>query len=245
MLKKILLISITVLLLIYLLFTVFYTNSYAKKNSICKELKVDIVNTSELQYLTDRDIINSITKAGLSPVGKDLSSVNTAEIEKKLKENRLIKRAECYKTVDGTLRIKLFQRTPVLRIFSEKGSYYIDNEGEKMPVPDNFAAYVPVASGFIDDEFAKKQLYEFAMFLRQDKFWNSQIKQIYVAQNNDIELTPDVGNHRIILGKIENYKENLDKLRLFYEKGLSKVGWNRYSVINLKFKNQVVCTKKE
>ena len=245
MLKKIVLVSITVLLLTYLSFTVFYTNSYAKKNSICKELRIDIVNTAELQYLTDSDIINSITKAGLLPVGRDLALVNTAEIEKKLEENRLIKRAECYKTVDGTVRIELFQRTPILRVFAEKGSYYIDNEGEKMPVPDNFAAYVPVASGFIEDGFAKKQLYEFAMFLQQDKFWNSQIKQIYVAQNNDVELTPAVGNHRIVLGKMENYKENLEKLRLFYEKGLSKVGWNRYSVINLKFKNQVVCTKKE
>jgi cell division protein FtsQ len=59
-----------------------------------------------------------------------------------------------------------------------------------------------------------------------------------------VELTPTVGSQQIILGKIENYKENLEKLRLFYEKGLSKVGWNNYSVINLKYKNQVVCTKK-
>ena len=243
MLKKILLASVSVLLLAYLSCAVFYTNSYAKKISICKELRVDIIDSAESQYLSDSDIINSITKSGLSPVGKDMASVKTDAIEKKITENRLIKQAECYKTVDGTVRIKLFHRTPVLRVFSTKGSYYIDNEGEKMPVPENFAAYVPVANGFIEDEYAKKQLYEFAIFLQQNKFWNSQVKQIYVAQNGDVELTPAVGNHRIILGKIENYKENLDKLHLFYEKGLSKMGWNRYSVINLKFKNQVVCTK--
>ncbi|MDR3267157.1 MAG: hypothetical protein LBT24_06285, partial [Tannerella sp.] len=68
-----------------------------------------------------------------------------------------------------------------------------------------------------------------------------QIAQIYVAQNQDIELSPTVGNHQIILGKISDYRENLDKLQLFYEKGLNKVGWNKYSVINLKYKNQVVC----
>jgi cell division protein FtsQ len=58
-----------------------------------------------------------------------------------------------------------------------------------------------------------------------------------------VELTPTVGNHQIILGKIADYRENLNKLQLFYEKGLAEVGWNRYSVINLKYKNQVVCTK--
>jgi len=245
MLKKILLISITVLLSAYLLITVFYTDKGEKHDLVCKELHIDIIDTLSRHYLTDNDIISCITKAGLSPVGKKLSTINTAAIENNLKDNRLIKKAECYKTIDGTVRIKVYQRAPILRIFTAKGSYYVDNEGEKMPVPTNFAAYVPVASGFIEDEFATKKLYEFALFLRQDKFWNSQIKQIYVAPNDDIELTPAVGSHQIILGKIENYKENLDKLRLFYEKGISKTGWNKYSVINLKFKNQVVCTKKE
>jgi cell division protein FtsQ len=52
-----------------------------------------------------------------------------------------------------------------------------------------------------------------------------------------------VGNHRILLGQIEYYRENLEKLKLFYEKGLNQMGWNQYSIINLKYKNQVVCTK--
>ena len=242
MLKKIFIIPIPALLFIYLLLSVFYTNSYAKKISICTELQIDLAENSESSYLTRDDIISKLTKAGLSPVGKELSSVNTSEIEKKLEEDRLIKRVECYKTVDGTVKIKVFHRIPVLRIFSANGSYYIDREREKMPVPDNFAAYVSVATGYIDEEFAKNQLFDFVLFLNNDKFWNSQIKQIYIAQNGDVELIPAVGNHRIILGKLDDYKENLNKLRLFYDKGLSKVGWNRYSIINLKYKNQVVCT---
>ena len=202
-----------------------------------------MVNETEHSYLTENHIKNVLSKAGLSPVGKKIEEINTALIKNKLEESRFIRQADCFKTVDGVVRIRIYQRIPVCRIFSTNGSYYLDKEGEKMPVPDNFAAYVPLASGYINDKFAKEQLFEFALFLQQDKFWNSQIKQIYVAQNGDIELTPAVGNHRIILGKIENYRDNLEKLRLFYEKGLSKTGWNKYSVINLKFKNQVVCTK--
>jgi len=243
MIKKIALISVATLIAAYLLFVVFYLNPHSKKDLICKDIRIEIVDTLSRHYLTDNDIVNSLAKAGLSPVGKNLSTVDAAVIENKLEENRLIKRAECYKTIDGTVRIKIYQREPVLRVFSTNGSYYIDNEGEKMPVPDNFAAYVPVASGYIDDDYAKKQLYEFVSFLQQDKFWNSQIKQIYVNSDGDVELTPAVGNQQIILGKIEDYKANLEKLRFFYEKGLSKVGWNKYSVINLKYKNQVVCTK--
>jgi len=244
MFKKIALVSVVVLILAYLLFAVFYLVPHSKKDMVCKELRIDVIDTLDRHYLTDDEIRNNIVKAGLSPVGKNLATVSTAAIEDKLEENRLIKRAECYKTVNGAVRIKIYQRVPVLRIFSTKESYYIDSEGEKMPVPNNFAVYVPIATGYINDEYATKQLYGFALFLQQDKFWSSQIKQIYVASNGDVELTPAVGNHQIILGKIEDYKENLEKLRLFYEKGLSKVGWNKYSVINLKYKNQVVCTKR-
>ena len=29
----------------------------------------------------------------------------------------------------------------------------------------------------------------------------------------------------------------------FYQYGLSKVGWNKYSYINLEFDNQIICKK--
>ncbi|MCD7935525.1 MAG: cell division protein FtsQ, partial [Tannerellaceae bacterium] len=33
-------------------------------------------------------------------------------------------------------------------------------------------------------------------------------------------------------------------LQVFYEQAIPKVGWDKYSLINLKFKDQIVCTKK-
>ncbi|GHT12669.1 cell division protein FtsQ [Bacteroidia bacterium] len=245
MLKNILLVVIAGLLFAYMTFAVAYLNPNAVKNTVCNDIQLVVVDTLERHYINGNEIINALKNSNLSPVGKEISLINTGAIEDKLEENRLIKRAECYKAVNGTVWIRIYQRIPVLRVFSTKGNYYVDNEGERMPIPRNFAAYVPVASGYIENEYAQTQLYEFALFLQKDKFWNSQIEQIYIAPNGDVELTPTVGNHQIILGKIADHRENLNKLRLFYEKGLDRIGWNRYSVINLKYKNQVVCTKKE
>jgi cell division protein FtsQ len=54
-----------------------------------------------------------------------------------------------------------------------------------------------------------------------------------------------VGNHKIIFGKAENIAEKFNKLKLFYTEGLNKSdSWRKYSIINLKYKNLVVCTKK-
>jgi cell division protein FtsQ len=61
----------------------------------------------------------------------------------------------------------------------------------------------------------------------------------------EIELVPRVGQHIIYLGQIDGYEEKLERLLIFYEKGLSQTGWNQYTGISLKYKDQVVCTKKK
>ena len=40
------------------------------------------------------------------------------------------------------------------------------------------------------------------------------------------------------------FRNKFEKLKVFYRYGLGKVGWDRYSMINLKYHNQVVCTKR-
>jgi len=245
MVKKILLFISAFLLTGYIAFAVIFMNPKASTDKECTKLYIEVVQSSEVSYLNEALVESLLQRAKLYPVGKRMSEISMESIEKTLESNKLIKSAEAFKTIDGTVKIKVFQRTPILRIMTGSESYFIDNEGEKMPIPSDFTAYLPLATGRITEGYAKSQLYNFALFLQKDKFWNSQIEQIHIEANLDVELIPRVGNHSIILGKMEDYKENLDKLKLFYNKGLNKVGWNRYSIINLKYKNQVVCTKQE
>ncbi len=91
----------------------------------------------------------------------------------------------------------------------------------------------------IDDIFAV------VSFIEKDEFLKAQIQQIFINEKNDIELVPMVGDHKIILGDKKDLDTKFRKLLLLYQKGLSKTGWNQYSIINLKFKNQVICTKKQ
>ena len=79
--------------------------------------------------------------------------------------------------------------------------------------------------------------------MEADEFWKAQIIQVKVLENGELELIPRVGNHTILLGTTDELELKFKKLKIFYEKGLSKTGWNEYSQINLKFDNQVVCTK--
>ena len=245
MLKKIIHLLVAALLLVYLAFSVAFINPKIDRDKECSSVQIKIMETTGASYLSVPQIEALLGKAHIQLMGQKMEEIQAAFIEKTLEENKLIKNAEVYKTIDGTVMIRVYQRIPILRVMSEKGNYYVDAEGQIMPVPSDYAAYVPLATGAISNEYAMNQLYDFAEFLRKNKSWNAQIKQIHVLPNLDVELTPRKGNHTFVLGKIENYRENLNKLTLFYEKGLDKVGWDRYSRINLKYKNQVVCTKRE
>ena len=72
----------------------------------------------------------------------------------------------------------------------------------------------------------------------------AQITAIVFDESNEIVLYPRVGGHKIILGEPEDFINKFRKLKIFYRQGLEKVGWDRYSMINLKYHDQVVCTKK-
>jgi cell division protein FtsQ len=93
---------------------------------------------------------------------------------------------------------------------------------------------------FIGTELAK-----IATYVDKDAFWKAQIEQIFVTANSELVLIPKAGSHRILFGTTENMEEKLSNLLVFYKEALSRVGWNTYHTINLKYKNQVVGEKAE
>ena len=241
--KKILYIIFATLLLAYIAVSVYFFRDGKIDNPTCNEIEIVIADSLDKYFLSEKDIIAYLKKANLYPLNKKGDEINTNDIENALLKNEIIETAEVVQTISGKIKIVISQKMPILRVFSSGGSYYVDKSGKTMPSVLGQAIYVPVASGNIEKSFAVAELYEFALFLQSDDFWNDQIEQIYVRSVNDIEITPRVGSHRIILGSLDNYEKKLGHLRLFYEQVIPKMGWEKYSVINLKYKNQIVCTK--
>ena len=241
--KKTLYIIFATLLVTFLVASVYLFTDEKQKGLPCKEVEVVIADSLEKYFLNDTDILAYLKKENLNPLNKKGDEINTNDIENALLKNEIIETAEVVQTISGKIKIVISQKMPILRVFSSGGSYYVDKSGKTMPSALGQAIYVPVASGNIEKSFATAELYEFALFLQSDNFWNDQIEQIHVRSASDIEITPRVGSHRIILGSLDDYEKKLGHLRLFYEQVIPKMGWEKYSVINLKYKNQIVCTK--
>ncbi len=86
-------------------------------------------------------------------------------------------------------------------------------------------------------------LYRLGMFIMKNDFLKALIEEVYVNKNGEFELIPRLRNQLIIFGTTENMNEKFERLMIFYKKGLSITGWQRYNVINIKFRNQVICSK--
>jgi cell division protein FtsQ len=241
--KRTLAVIVAILFLGYFITVLFMTRD-KQQDVICRDLIITIKDSADRHFIDEKKVVSLLKNAKLYPVNQPVNQINTHDIKKKLAENELIADATVYKTPSGNIKIELTQKMPVLRVFGAQGSYYIDEQGHTMPAHYQYAIRLPVASGNIEKSVAITDLYKFALFLQKHEFWNNQIEQIYIHPNKEVELIPRVGDHRIFLGDFNDYTEKMNNLQLFYEQAIPKLGWEKYDVINLKYKNQIVCTKK-
>lgn len=241
--KKLLTTIVLILLSGYIVFAII---AFCNKptGQVCQGVRLEMRDSLETGYMTTSDILALLVKGDLNPTGRLLDEVSCRAMEEELDKSPLIRNSECYKTIDGHVVVEVECRRPILRIIAEGGdSYYLDEEGEIISHIAK-AVYLPVATGHISREFAQQELLVLAQYLHADELWNAQIEQIHVTLKQEIELIPRVGDHVIVLGRPGNYAYKFSKLRTFYEKGLSQVGWDRYSRINIDYNNQVVGTKR-
>lgn len=234
----------------------------------CKNLNIRVNQDDDLCFLDKMDIAQLIKKRGDSIVGQPKSSVNIVKIERALSSHANIADAQVNVTIDGQVNVAIRQRKPIIRIINANGdSYYVDDDGKLMPLSDKYTAKVLIANGNIMEPYAKRymysanqiyknevarknsmidELYAMGMYININPFWKAQVQQLYINDDKDLELVPMAGDQRIIFGDTTCMEEKFKKLLTFYQQGLNTTGWwDKYATINLKFKNQIVCTKKE
>ncbi|MEI7596312.1 MAG: hypothetical protein WCK02_11230 [Bacteroidota bacterium] len=261
--SKIIRISSWVLLTAFVVLSLAFANE-ARKAQSCSGLVISIDTVGNHEFITEDDVIAVLNDKFDSVVGLPLAMIDINKIETILNNNPYIKRADVYETINGKVGINITQRNPLFRIIGYGGfSFYYDEDGYMMPLCDQYSARVPLVT--CDSVWKRKtaetlimlspkdtlekadvliQLYELTKYIKQDTLFNALIDQIHLTKEGEFLLIPRVSRHIVEFGGIEDYKEKLDKLILFYQRGLNAVGWNTYSRINIKYKNQVVCNKK-
>lgn len=223
-----------------------------KAEVVCKDVKIYIPGS---QYFIDKkEVENILQLSSFTLVGRKIDNINLHTLENRLKANPFIEYAKVYADMDGVVMIEISQRQPIMRVMNQfDQDFYIDKNGLKIPLSDNFTARVLAVNGFIDEPFGNKvdtlhtalakDLFKTVSFIRQDSLWDAQIAQIYVNAGHEIELIPRVGNQRILLGSADSLELKFHNLMAFYKQALPQVGWDAYKVINIKYANQIIGIK--
>lgn len=178
------------------------------------------------------------------------SQLDLHGMEEAIAANPWVGRAEIYVDNLHDLHLNVTQRVPVARVFdSDTNSYYLDTALQIMPLSDRYVHYTTVVTNvpvLKDKDSAsnviKAEVVKMVRFIESDTFWNAQVSQIIMQPGGTFELVPVLGHQRILIGDTSMLKEKFGNLFAFYKSVLNRIGWDKYDVIDVRYKGQVVAS---
>lgn len=223
---------------------------HVSDKKLCKGLEVHIHGVSNNFFIDKVDVRNVITSyAGNNITEIETDAFNLQAMEAELKKEVWIKNAELYFDNNRVLQASVEEREPIARVFSGGGSsFYIDNSLMILPISDKISARLPVFTSFPTDarvlsktdSLLLKDVRKLSMLIQKDSFLMAMIEQVDITAKRGFEMIPKIGDQLIVFGDASDAEQKFAKLQLFYKKVMPKYGWNRYSIISLHYKNQVV-----
>jgi len=170
------------------------------------------------------------------------SLINLHELESVVFQNPLVEKVKVFMSIDGVVKTVITQRTPIARIHSGEDVHYIDKQGVKMPLSVNYSARVLLVSGNVVEEDLAS-IYSLVTKINDDRFLSNLIVGVHKKSINNYVLRTRKYDQEIQIGKIEDLNVKFKKLEAFYNEVIQSNELEKYKSINLKFNNQVVCTK--
>ncbi|MEO8820753.1 MAG: hypothetical protein ABI267_01860 [Ginsengibacter sp.] len=211
---------------------------------------IKITGSHNNYFVNKKEVLTILEKVNGKKLEK--SSVNAIDLtamENSLVKNDWIEKAELFFDNNKVLQVKVIEREPIARIFTVSGaSFYMDSSLTKLPLSDKFSARLPVFTSFPtdvrvlgkQDSALLSEIKIISEYIDSHPFWMAQIDQVDILNGGTFELIPKLGNQLIHFGDAQDCDQKFNKLLAFYKQVETNVGWNKYSVLDIQYKNQVV-----
>ena len=223
------------------------------EGQVCTNLEVNVEGKET--FIDQHDISKMINNQFGNIVGKELAAIKYQDIEDAIQKLPYVSNAEVSADMDGNVHISVQQREVVLRVINKDGrEFYIDTDGNKIPVTLKYVPHVLVANGNIKESYGKslepiktnlvQDLVKVVDHVRDNELWENQIVQIYVNEQSDIELIPRVGKEVLVIGSADSLDYKLQRLETYYKNILPRVGSDAYAKVNVKYGGQIICERR-
>ena len=222
---------------------IFLYSFTSSRNSQRKLKKSEVIFVGENNNFVKQETVNKLlieNKSDVRSIAKE--DLNLNKLENSINQHPMIEKSDVFVTVDGVLKVVVKQKTPIGRVFDDLGSFYIDYEGNTMPLSDVNTARVPLVSGEITNK-NKKKLSEVLKIIYDDEFLKKNIIGVQILAGDDLMMTNRNFDYEIEFGKMVNEKKKFKNYKAFFQKAVLDSTLYKYKKINLRFTQQVVCSK--
>jgi cell division protein FtsQ len=223
---------------------VIFLYSFSLKRSESRKLKDVVIEFAENENFITREKVNKLliqNYEDVKSIPKEKLDLNS--VENRLDSDPMIKKAEVYATVDGKLKAVIQQRQPIGRVYDGASSYYVDYDGKQMPLSESYTARVPLVTGDLL-QIEPKKLHHVLKYIADDEFLRKNIIGLEVRPTGGIRMLSRGYDYEIMFGRVVNVERKFNNYKAFLQNAVKDTLLAHYKTINLKFTQQVVCTKK-
>ena len=234
-------INIRLILIFGLIVALYSFTTIKNQNRKLSKTMVQFVGENN-QFLT-RETVNKLLIENNSDI-KTLTKVklDLNKLEKIVNKNNMVEKSQVFLSIDGVLIAIVKQRTPIVRVINNDTSFYVDYQGNKMPLSDDYSARVPLVLGEINNN-NRAELHTLFKYIYDDDFLKKNIIGIQLFNNGAIKLMNRNYNYEIDFGRSQNIEKKFNNYKAFFQKAVQDSSITKYKTITLRFTQQVVCTK--
>ena len=245
MIKLILKWLILLALLSYIAIASMWAIDYAEQQTL-DDIVINIDKNSPTKFVTKEGVVQKLGKTADKIKHTPIAELNIEKLERQLSQDNSFENVECYITSDNKLQIDIVPMIPEIRVFSPDGkSYYINKDGKRIDTGNEFFMDVPVVTGNFDQKFPAKNILPVTRHIAADDYLKNLITMIEVKSATNILLYPCIKGPVINIGDTTELTKKFDNLTLFYRKVMNHKGWETYDTISVKFRNQIVATRRD
>ncbi|MDE6330763.1 MAG: hypothetical protein K2L83_08670, partial [Muribaculaceae bacterium] len=241
--KNILKWTLLILLLAYVAGITVWARFEADRHTV-KGITISMGEKGLSDTITVRGVKASLFRYPEKIVGTPVNLVNTLKIEQYLMSLNNFEDVKCYISTNGFLNVNISPMIPEIRVFEGNRSYYVNKAGKRIDSNADFYADVPLVSGRFSKSFPPEAVLPIVRFVKSDPRLDALVGMFEAKGPNDILLVPRVAGHIINFGDTTRLAEKRRALFTIYEKVIPYKGWSEYDTISVKFKGQIVASRR-
>jgi cell division protein FtsQ len=197
---------------------IFLFSFTSKRNSERKITKSVVVFEGDENVFVTNETVNKLlieNKTNAQSIRKDKLDLN--KLERAIDNHNMIEKSQVFVSID-------------------------DYKGVRMPLSTVYTARVPLVTGEINDK-NKEELNKLFRYIFDDPFLKRNIIGIQIFPNGSLLMTNRNFNYEIDFGRTINVERKFNNYKAFFQKAALDSTLYNYKRINLRFTQQVVCTK--